>query len=329
MTTFTQSELNKVRIGIPSKGRMLDQTLEFLEECGLKVRRNRREYLATLENFPELQVVFQRQEDIVRGVENGMLSFGIAGFDLFNEIPVNRKELTIVHDNLDFGYCTLEVAIPEIWRASTMEDINGDKKYKVATKFPKLTAEFLDRQGLDYEFAEGAGTLEVSPALGNADFIVDLVSTGRTLEDNRLKRVQGGQILSSQAVLIGNREQMKDTTILEIAKRLIEYFSAMLRAKQYVSLYANIRGDPDEIVSQLRGMPGLEGLQGPTVSRVITTDSEEWFAIHVIVSKKNLAQTVSNLRSVGGSGVVVTPTSYIFEEEPEQYLRLLANLGGE
>ncbi len=324
--------LGLVRLGLPSKGRMEGETLEFLERCGFRVRRIRRQYLATIDEFPEIQIVFQRQEDIVRGVENGLLTFGIVGLDLVSELTVSWDNLVIIHGALGFGKCTLEVAVPESWDVDSVDGLRrlapptGDR-FRVASKFPKLTAEFLDRYGIPYEFVEGAGTLEVSPALGNAEFIVDLVSTGQTLEDNRLKRIRGGQILKSEAVFIGDRERLKSCPeTLRLAKKLLEIFEATLRAVNYVSVYANMRGRVEEVMPKLFERQELGGLQGPTVSGVFSRDGDEWFAIHIIADRRKLVEVIDGLRSVGGSGVVVAPALYIFEEEPRWYTQLLENL---
>lgn len=321
-----------IRLGIPSKGRMEQETLDFLKSCGLTVKRIRRQYLATIEEIPGLQIVFQRQEDIVQGVENGLLTFGIAGYDLVSEIPTNSENIVVIHNGLDFGKCTLEVAVPETWPVSKMSDIKelaslSGKQFRVATKFPKLTSAFLDKYGIPFAIASGAGTLEVSPALGNAEFIVDLVSTGQTIEDNRLKRLEDGCILASQATFIGNKQSLlKNAAALKLAKTLLEIFEATLRAKKFVSVFANMRGDPEKQVQRLLRNPALKGLQGPTVSRIMN-DEQDWFAIHIMVEKKKLIEVIEGLRSVGGSGVVVSPTTYIFEEEPPRYLQLLASLG--
>ncbi len=322
-----------IRLGIPSKGRMETETIEFLSRCGLNVRRKGRQYFAEIEGIPELQVVFQRQEDIVRGIETGLLTFGIAGADLVNELVENRGNVLIIHDALGFGRCTLEVAVPETWDVNRIEELKekGKKRngyFRVASKFPKLTGNFLKKWGIPFEFVKGAGTLEVSPALGNSEFIVDLVSTGQTLKDNRLKRIEGGCILKSEACFIGNKSNLKqDTKALQMAKQLLEIFEATIRAKDFVSVFANMRGNPEKIVPKLFEGNGMNGLQGPTVSSVKTRMDGEWFAIHIIVSKVKLMKTIDDLRKIGGSGVVVAPTLYIFEEEPIQFKQLLKNLG--
>ena len=293
---------------------MLDETLNFLAKCGLEVRRNGRNYMGSIPSFPEVTVVFQRQEDIVQGVESGLLTFGIAGLDLVREL-VQSDGVVVAHDGLGFGRCTLEVAVPEEWGIDRVEEL-PERILRVASKFPNLTREFLEARGIEFDFAVGAGTLEVSPALGYSDIIVDLVSTGKTLADNRLVRLVDGRIMESQATFLINRQRLADPVILRVVRRLLEFFEGTLRAQSYVSVHANMRGCPDDVTKQLID----EGLQGPTVSAIGGTT--DWFAIHIVVEKRQLSETIDRIRMAGGSGVVVSPVLYIFEEEPERFSRL-------
>ncbi len=328
MLNKPNSEL--IRLGIPSKGRMAAETEEFFNSCGFRIIRNRQRYIGSLEGFPKIQIVFQRQEDIIYGVLKGSLAYGIIGLDLLTELTIKDPDkIVVIHDDLGFGNCSLEVIVPEEWMESSMIDLVQSKKnLRVASKFPLLTHNFFNKHNLDFELVEAAGTLEVAPALGNSDIIVDLVSTGQTLKDNRLKRLQDGCILQSQACFIGNRNNLKkNQTILNFARTLLEYFEAALRAKNFVSVFINMRGEnPIKIAEKMFAKKNLKGLQGPTISPVISSEGGSWFAIHIIVEKKRLTETIRALREIGGSGVVVSPTLFIFEEEPKRYKKLLKNM---
>ncbi|MFX0091765.1 MAG: ATP phosphoribosyltransferase [Candidatus Hodarchaeota archaeon] len=318
-----------IRFGLPSKGRMETEALEFLAECGFRLRRNRRQYIAKLDGFRQIQIVFQRQRDIIRGIQSGNLTFGIVGLDLSTELSFRSPDkILVIHNALGFGKCTLEVAIPEEWTQESMKDLkNCDRVLRVASKFPNLTKQFFQRNNLKYELIEAVGTIEVAPALDYADIVVDLVSTGQTLEDNRLKRLRDGCILSSQAAFIGNREALKNPEILNIARIFLEYFEATIRAGNFVSVFVNMRGkSPKEIAKNMFSQKELAGLQGPTISPVISQYGGEWHAVHIVVDKTKLTEAIAALRSIGGSGVVVSPTLFIFEEEPEQYKKLLQTL---
>ena len=319
-----------IRMGIPSKGRMAAETLEFLNSCGFQIIRNRQQYIGWLEGFPEIQIVFQRQEDIIHGVIKGSLAYGIVGLDLLSEITVKDPDKTvIIHEDLGFGKCTLEVIMPEEWKETSMRDLkNNEIVLRVASKFPLLTRKFFGKHGIDFDLVKATGTLEVAPALGYSDIIVDLVSTGQTLKDNRLKRLQDGCILQSQACFIANLKSLKENQmILNFARIFLEYFEATLRAKNYVSVFINMRGeDPKSIAEKMFANKSLEGLQGPTISPIVSQHGGSWFAVHIIVEKKRLTEIIKALREIGGSGVVVSPTLYIFEEEPLRYKTLLQNL---
>lgn len=320
----------ELRLAIPSKGRMLNETEDFLKSCGFKVKRNNREYIGSLKGPIDIQLVYQRQVDIVLGVLNGSFEMGIVGYDLVLEnLPKIENDLIIIHEALDFGKCSLEIAIPESWSETSLNEIRNKKKsIKIASKFPKLTKEYLDSFNMSYEIVKGNGSLEAYPELGFSDIIVDLVSTGQTLKDNRLKRIIDGKIINSEAVLIGNRRALKKNSVLAVARELIEYIEGTLRAQKFVSVFINMRGESrKEINNAIFSQPGLEGLDGPTISPVFTKSGEKMYAIHIIIEKDNLQQAIRNLRVIGGSGVVVAPTIYIFEEEPLRYKRLLKNLG--
>jgi len=324
------SDIQLIRMGIPSKGRMASETQEFFDSCGFKIRRNRQQYVGWLEGFPNIQMVFQRQKDIINGVLNGNLAFGIVGLDILTELTLEDPDkIVIIHDDLVFGKCTLEVSIPENWKEITMKDLEQRNQIlRIASKFPLLTKDFFNRYNLDFELIKAEGTIEVTPTLGYSDIIVDLVSTGQTLKDNRLRRLQDGCILQSQACFIANRKILKrNQIVLDISRTFLEYFEATIRAKDYVSVFINMRGkDPENIAKKMFTQENLKGLQGPTISPVISSEGGSWFAIHIIVEKGKLTETIRALREIGGSGVVVSPTLFIFEEEPKRYKELVKNL---
>jgi ATP phosphoribosyltransferase len=204
-----------------------------------------------------------------------------------------------------------------------------NRPVRVATKFPNLTAAFFHANGIsDINMISAEGTLEIAPTIGYADIIVDLISTGTTLRDNRLKVIEDGMILRSQACLIANRQALKRRPeVLAMVRQLLEIVVAYLRAAENVSVFANIRGDsPKNIAEKMFFKSVIGGLQGPTISQVITHTQENWYAVHLIVRKELLGQAIVELREIGGSGVVVSPVMYIFEEEPQAYQDMLAAL---
>jgi ATP phosphoribosyltransferase len=331
-----------IRLALPSKGRLEQDSLALLEACGLGVYKpNPRQYQATIPAIPSATVMFQRPGDIVIGVRQGSLDFGIAGTDTLEEKCGDAKEIIILHEALGFGACSLALAVPEEWtevqtvvdlqtRARQME--KAGHPLRVATKFPVLTGRFFQEHAIPAApLVYSEGTLEISPSIGYADMISDLVSTGTTLRDNRLRKLEGGTVLQSQACLFANRAALlARPEVLAVAHTLIEYFEAHLRAQEHCLVFANMRGaSPREIARKLFEQTDLGGLQGPTISEVIVRNpgAQEWFAVNIVVRKADVMQAVQELRSIGGSGVVVSPVTYIFEKEPERYLRLQKELG--
>jgi ATP phosphoribosyltransferase len=331
-----------IRLGLPSKGILRDGALDFLNNCGLKVfRPNPRQYAATIPNLRGVTVLFQRPGDIVVGVRQGSLDFGITGYDILAENTSGSHQVLTLHEALGFGPCTLNLAVPEELPQQNMADLSqwaqerGDSDYplRVATKFPNLTRDMLDKHGIKpYRLVSPEGTLEIAPAIGFADLIADLVSSGITLRDNHLRMLDDGLIIKSEACLIANRDALHNSRkVLDVARRLLEFTEAFLRAQGSYVVTANVRGhSPDEIAKQMFEQNTIGGLQGPTISRVTVRDDlsngSGWYAINIIVRKSEIFQAVTELRQIGGSGVIVTPCTYIFEEEPQRYQAMLAAL---
>ncbi len=330
------STAKEVRLALPSKGRLAEAALELLANAGFHVYKpNERQYRAMIPSLPGLVVLFQRPGDIVVSVRDGSVDFGITGLDVVAERRDANGRLLVIHPALGFGQCSLYVIVPESWeQINHMADLRAlqeqlGRRLRVATKYPTLTATFFKQHGLpEVELIFAEGTLEIAPTIGYADLIIDLVSTGTTLRDNRLKTLADGLILHSQACLIANRTSLKENAAsLKIAKQLLEFIVAHLRALENVSIFANIRGDsPESIAKRMFSQSVIGGLQGPTLSPVITRQGEKWYAANLIARKDQLVQAITELRQVGGSGVVVTPVTYIFEEEPEEIKNMLAAL---
>jgi ATP phosphoribosyltransferase len=374
-------ELNRteIRLALPSKGVLENESLELLANAGMRVHKpNPRQYRATIPSLPGLVVLFQRPGDIVVSVRDGSVDFGVTGWDIFSErrraasaggssthslesknTPAGQSEnasqsagkplpfdknnpFLVLLENLGIGACTLNVIVPESQeKVKSMKDLVAwqailGRPLRAATKFPVLSRQFFNAHKLhDVQLIASEGTLEIAPTIGYADIIVDLVATGTTLRDNRLKTIEDGMVLQSQGCLIANREAVKQRAeVLAVARQLLEFIVAYQRGSENLSIFANVRGESAEsIARQMFGQSVIGGLQGPTISRLIVRDQNHgqsteqgWFDVHIIVRKDQLARAISELRAVGGSGVVVSPVSYIFEEEPQAYRELLASL---
>jgi ATP phosphoribosyltransferase len=327
---------SSVRLSLPSKGRLAEASLDFLESCGLRIDKpNPRQYEARIPSLPELTVLFQRPGDIVVSVRDGSVDFGITGIDVIEERRGENGEVLVLHDALGFGHCALTLAVPEDWaKIESIKDLAARSKMqgrplRVATKYPNLTGRFLNLHDIPHTLISAEGTLETAPAIGYADLIADLVSSGQTLRDNRLRPLPDGVIQTSQAALIANQQVLKtQPRALAVARQLMEYIEAHLRAADNLAIFANMRGEtPQAIARRIFSEKTIGGLQGPTISQVVVRDEDpNWYAVHIVVRRDQLFEAVSELRSIGGSGVVVTPVTYIFEEEPPRYKAMLEAL---
>ncbi len=325
-----------VRISLPSKGRLADDANEFLNACGLKVYKpNPRQYEARIPVLPSCTCFSSVRVILSSAVRDGSVEFGITGIDVIEERKGENSGLLMLHDALGFGYCALHLAVPETWEDT--QDVDGLRRrqgelgrpLRIATKYPVLTSRFFDPYDIPYQMLPMEGALETAPAIGYADMISDLVSSGQTLRDNRLKPLPGGLIQPSQAALIANKHALKSNPLaLSVAQKLLEFFEAQLRASENLAIFADMRGSsPEAIAALIFTQPTIAGLQGPTISRVIVREQDpNWYAVNIIVQRSQIFQAINELRSIRGSDVVVMPVTYIFEEEPPRYMAMLQAL---
>jgi ATP phosphoribosyltransferase len=330
---------SEIRLALPSKGRLAEDTLALLSNAGLRVHKpNPRQLIATIPDLPGVSVLFQRAGDIVVSVRDGSVDFGLTGGDVVAEKRGGNGDVLTLLDDLEFGNCSLHLIVPETWYHITnmqeLAETARSRPLRVATRFPNLTNQFLIKHGLlDAILIPAEGTLEVAPAIGYADLIVDLVSSGTTIRDNRLKTLEDGLIFSSQAWLIANYTALKTRPeVLQTARILIETIVAYQRAAENVIVTANMRGEnPESVAQKMFSQTVIGGLQGPTIAPVFTRPGERdcgqsWYSVTIVVRKTNLYRAIGELRTIGGSGVIVTPVTYIFEEEPIAYRRMLQAL---
>ena len=324
-----------LRLLLPSDGDLHQPTLDFLKGCGLPVRRpNARRYTATVPAIPGVEVLFQRTADITAKVEEGSAELGITGLDRLLEYREDERRAAILVESLGFGRCDLVLAVPDSWLDVTsladladlaLEFRQQGKQLRIATKYPRLLSEFLYDRGINYfTLAPASGTLEAAPLAGYADLIADLTATGTTLKENRLKTLEDGTVLSSQACLLVNTERLADSgPTRELARGITEMMEAHMRAEPYYRLTANVQGDSAEAVSgMVLARPDLAGLRGPTVARVYNVQEQDWFSVSLLVKKDNLLSAVDHLRECGAVDVAASQLSYLFDSHSHAYEEL-------
>lgn len=332
--------VSHVRIALPSKGRMEGETSDFLANCGMRVKKtNPRQYSATMPAFPNVQILFQRPRDIPVSVAAGDVDLGITGYDTLAEVESNpeyAESVITIHEGLGYGECSLVLAVPASW---TDVQITSDlptrfadiSKLRVATKYVHTVARFLEERALgDIRIVYADGALESAPNVGYADFIADISSTGTTLRENNLRQLDDGKVIDSQAVFIGNRHSLANKPdVLSVTEQMLELIEAYRRAENQFMIFANMRGDTQhDIATRISDKSHLSGLQYPTISPLITSkdDAGGWWSVSIVVAQVDLFAAIRQIRSVGGSGVVVTPVTYIFEERPVRIQKLLEAL---
>ena len=329
-----------LRLALPSDGELYEPSLAFLRSCGVPVHRsNVRRYTAKIPSVPGTTVLFQRTADITQKVEEGSAELGITGLDRFMEYHNEAGPAITVIEDLGFGQCELVLAVPDSWIDVVSFDDLADlalefrsqgRQLRIATKYPRLVSHFLYRKELNYfSSVPASGSVEAAPVVGYADIIADLTVSGETLRENRLKAVEGGTILSSQACLMGNRDLLrKAPQRLEQARILLETMESHLRADSYYRLSANVKGSSPEVISaSILSRPEMAGLHGPTVSTVYNVEDKDWYSVSLVVPRNALVDVVQHLRESGAADIPASQVGYLFKDQCQAYVTLLESLG--
>ena len=209
-----------ITIGLPSKGRLKESSISFLDKNNLKLTTNggERNYFAEVENFPNIKIIYLHAKEIIQRIGDDTLDIGISGLDLLNESAANLKQKIEIKKKLDFGLANVVIAVPNDWiDVQTLADLEEvsfdfrDKKntrLRVATKYPNLTNTFLVSKGItQYKIVPSLGATETYPFIGSSEIITDITSTGKTLKDNNLRILKDGLILKSQACLFYSKKK--------------------------------------------------------------------------------------------------------------------------
>jgi len=229
-----------VTLALPSKGRLKEQALEILRKAGLQVvlPQDERNYRARIEGLEGIDILFLSASEIARELGYGGVDLGVTGEDLIRETLSHADERVAIEAPLGFGHADVVVAVPEVWHDVTtmadLDDVAADfrqrhgRRLRIATKYWRLTQQFFSQKhGIQvYRIVESLGATEGAPAAGSADIIVDITSTGSTLKANRLKVLEDGIILRSQACLVSARRGGGNAKVAEIAARIRESLKA-------------------------------------------------------------------------------------------------------
>ncbi|NVJ45755.1 MAG: ATP phosphoribosyltransferase [Cytophagia bacterium] len=276
-----------LRIAIQKKGRLSDDSLKLIKECGIKVNNGTGKLMAEATNFP-MEFLFLRDDDIPGYVQDGIADIGIVGA---NEAEEKDKEVDWVK-HLGFSKCRLSLAIDKNEDYNGVEDFQGKS---LATSYPKILGDYLSKKGVQAEIHEISGSVEIAPSIGLASGICDIVSSGSTLLSNGLKEVE--VIFKSEAVLLANRNLSPEKQA--ILDKLIFRINAVQAAKnnKYILLNA-----PNEKVQEIIEI--LPGMKSPTV---LPLAMEGWCSVHTVIQEDDFWQIIEDLKSAGAEGILVVP----------------------
>ncbi len=324
-----------LRLALPSSGALQHPTMSFMRSCGLTVSRpNDRRYIARIPSVPNVTVMFQRSSDITGKIDEGGVDLAIVGKDQFLENRREDGDTRIIIEELGFGRSSLVIAVPDSWvdvdSISDLAEISVEfrargQDLRVATKYPRLIGRHLLANGVNYfSVIRSSGALEAAPAMGFADIIGDITESGTTIRENRLKEIDGGTVMKSEACVVSRKMNgSNESEVLETARLLLEMMEAHLHAGGYFEVTANMKGETDaEIAEYVMKHADTSGLRGPTISTVFNPEGEGWFAVTVMVEEERLLSAVTRLREIGGSSVRVSKPHYLFQSECRSYSRL-------
>lgn len=276
-----------LRIAIQSKGRLNEDSMKLLAEAGIKVGTSKRTLLTAAKNFP-IEILFLRDDDIPETVADGVADIGIVGL---NELKEKNANVNIVRP-LGFGGCRLSLAIP---KEITYDNPSWFNNKKIATSYPHILQNYLQEQNIQAEIHVITGSVEISPSIGLADAIFDIVSSGSTLISNNLKEVE--RILESEAVMIATPglSDEKQDLLNELLFRIEAVKSA--EDKTYVLMNA-----PQDKVNDI--VKVLPGIKSPTIMPLAESN---WCSIHTVLDETRFWEIIGQIKANGAQGILVLP----------------------
>ena len=279
-----------LKMAVPNKGRLHDRTIELLIKSGLDLGEDwGRKLYVTAKNH-DVEILFVRAQDIPGFINSGAVDMGITGQDQIADSGCDLEEVL----KLEFGHCRLSVAVPE---ASGIKSVNDIKDgCRVATSFPNITRRFFESKSKKVEIINVSGAAEIMPYIGVSDIIVDLVSSGATLKTNRLVEIE--PIVQSQAVVVTSRKALDRSK--EQIMDIVNSIRSVIDAEEKKYLMADVPTSKLDEITQL-----FPGVAGPTVMNI--NGRTDMVAIHVVISKCEVFESVNTLQKMGAKGILILP----------------------
>lgn len=276
-----------LRIAVQKSGRLYEDSVQLLKECGIDLRNVKDRLRTVSENFP-LEVFFLRDDDIPEYVEDGVADIGIVGQNVLLE--KGRKVITV--ESLGFGKCRLSIAVPKTYDYNGIKDLEGKR---IATSYPALVKSYLSDNQVNASIHEISGSVEIAPGIGLSDAVADLVSSGGTLFMNGLKEVD--IILESQAVMVAKPGLTPAQQ--SILDKLLFRIRAVKKAKKTKYVLLNAPNDQLEKIIAI-----LPGMRSPTV---LPLAQSGWSSVHSVLSEDEFWDRIERLKDAGAEGILVVP----------------------
>ena len=283
--------MTKLKIAIQKSGRLQEESLQLLKQCGINIDNGIDQLKAESTNFP-LEVYFLRNSDIPKYLEDGVVNLGIIGENLLYEI---ESKLPVIKQ-LGFSKCRVSIAVP---RDAQVDGIQFFQGKKIATSYPNTTRKFFTEKGVETSIHAISGSVEIAPNIGLADGICDIVSSGSTLFKNGLKETN--VILRSQAVLV--KEPISTPEIQQLIDKLVFRIEAVLRAKTSKYILLNV---PNEKINEVANL--LPVLKSPTV---LPLAEPGWSSLHSVIDENDFWNVIDQLKAAGAEGILVSPIEKI------------------
>jgi ATP phosphoribosyltransferase len=276
-----------IRIAVQKSGRLSDDSLSLIKECGIKFYNGTGKLKSTSTNFP-IEFLFLRDDDIPGYVADGVADLGIVGE---NELVEKDKDVDVLK-KLGFSKCRLSLAIPKGQEYTNIHYFQGRS---IATSYPKILADYLSKNNIQAEIHEISGSVEIAPSIGLAEGICDIVSSGSTLMMNGLKEVE--EIFKSEAVLIANKSLSDEKRV--IVDKLLFRMNAVQKGKSNKYVLLNAPNSALDKIIQL-----IPGMRSPTI---LPLAQEGWSSVHSVISEDQFWENIEELRAAGAEGILVVP----------------------
>lgn len=279
--------MTTLKIAIQKSGRLNEQSLKLLKDCGISIDNGKDQLKVKAQNFP-LEVLYLRNSDIPQYIEDGVVDIAIIGENILIE---KEKKATII-EKLGFAKCRVSLAVPKKIETNDISYFNGKR---IATSYPKTLKTYLDANAINADIHVISGSVEISPNIGLAEGICDIVSSGSTLFKNGLRETQ--VILTSEAVLAKHVNLSKDK--LTILEQLQFRIKAVLRAKNSKYVLMNVPNSKIEEVTNI-----LPVLKSPTIMPLA---KDGWSSLHSVIDEDKFWNNIDALKQAGAEGILVIP----------------------